>query len=86
MDIWYLAQGAEALRKLGTVAANTTHTFAIPHDVTVMRLLVLPRASRARFETETILIDGATDVYLEVAHDIERSVVEVSDLQVVSVR
>lgn len=87
VDVWYVPVGADSGRRLGSVDAQATETFAVPGNVQGMRLLVRPQDARSsQYVTSDIVIGQETDVSLRVALELDRSTVEVTELDVVGPR
>ena len=84
VDVWYVPVGADSGRRLGSVDAQATETFAVPGNVQEMRLLIRPQDARgSQYVTGDIAIGRETDVSLRVARELDRSTVEVQRVQAV---
>ncbi len=79
----YVVAGSTRAQELGTVPALARETFELPLEPCSIELIVETRLGDTEFVTGTIEVGLNSDIELEVASELDRSIVTVGELDLV---
>ena len=87
VDVWFVPDGEDALRRLGSVGALGAGTFTLPDAVRAMRIVIQPLGtSAAPHITNNIQVDAKTDVSLLLSPIPGCTTLEVAEIETASPR